>query len=89
MLAAHFQRARTALAHYDLGHCPACGNEHDAPHLHLARRWVQAVACSADCQRTVALARVACCTKAEQICCVCEIAFSCPVHGERHFGTHD
>jgi hypothetical protein len=30
-----------------------------------------------------------CCDKAVAINCVCYAAHKCPVHGERHVGTHD
>lgn len=30
-----------------------------------------------------------CCDLAKSIMCVCERAWSCPEHGERHVGTHD
>lgn len=31
----------------------------------------------------------ACCPLAEHIACVCVYASKCPVHGDRHIGTHD
>lgn len=31
----------------------------------------------------------ACCILAKITPCVCEIAFSCPLHGGNHIGTHD
>lgn len=41
--------------------------------------------------RTVAekVSPIACCEQAQFIPCVCAYAFRCPVHGDRHHGTHE
>jgi len=30
-----------------------------------------------------------CCPAAQQVPCVCTVAFNCPEHGQSHHGTHD
>ena len=32
---------------------------------------------------------LACCDQAVFLNCVCAWAFRCPIHGDRHIGTHD
>lgn len=89
MKPSHYQRARSRDAFYDYRRCIVCGREHDAAHLALAQREVHAVACSSECGHVAYLARFACCHRAEILNCVCVCATRCPVHGDRHCGSHD
>ena len=75
------------MAQYD--YCRVCGGRLDAQTAAYARRQFERKMCSLECMRADTKARFACCDKAELIPCVCMYAFSCPVHGTRHIGTHD
>lgn len=83
---------RDKLKPFDYDHCRVCGVEvSDAMKAH-ARRMVQDATClSPACTWKELVAHFGCCDKAEPLgrMCVCAYAFSCPVHGERHVGTHD
>jgi hypothetical protein len=71
--------------------CRVCGKTVDADKLGRALNSHQKPLCSTDCYRVEELKRHACCEQAKPLSrnCVCAYATECPVHGERHFGTHD
>src|SRR5262245_42906477 len=71
--------------------CRVCGNSVDDQEFAWAYWKHQAPVCSVDCVRDEQLKRFACCDKARPLSrhCVCMYATECPVHGERHHGTHD
>ena len=71
--------------------CRVCGAEVDEDALAWAYWRHQEPVCSTDCVRAEQLKRFACCDKAKPLSrnCVCMYATECPVHGERHHGTHD
>jgi len=59
------------------------------------RRWLAAafgpITCSKKSCKMEQEARwgLVCCNKARYFHCVCARSYRCPVHGERHVGTHD
>ena len=69
--------------------CRVCGGPVPASQAEHARRLCEQLACSVACIKRGLVVRFACCEAAEQIPCVCTIAFRCATHGERHIGTHD
>lgn len=45
--------------------------------------------CSSACREREQIQRYGCCDLAELAPCVCMVRTSCPLHGDRHVGTHD
>lgn len=45
--------------------------------------------CSSNCSNKDYLNRYACCEQAQINNCVCIVSTICPIHGERHFGSHE
>lgn len=73
----------------DYSKCKIC-NKPLPPLLvkHAKSRFEQMI-CSGECQRKDIIKQFGCCEKAELTPCVCMYSFKCPVHGEKHIGTHD
>ena len=69
--------------------CRVCGVKVSDELLARAYWKHEAPVCSVECLSKETLARYACCELAEPMGCVCAYSTTCPVHGERHFGTHD
>lgn len=77
---------------FDYDHCRVCGKDVPAwAHDIAARRTEDAHCGSPECRTKELVARFGCCDKAKPLSrfCVCAYAFECPVHGEKHIGTHD
>jgi hypothetical protein len=80
----------TNLPGFDYDHCRMCGVAVSPAMADLARRNVEDAHCGVPaCYRTELITRFGCCAKAEILGCVCHYAFRCPVHGDKHIGTHD
>lgn len=45
--------------------------------------------CSSECISKENIKKYACCEQAEINNCVCVFSIKCPVHGEKHFGSHE
>ncbi len=75
---------------FDFDHCRVCGAEVSEAMRDWARRKIEDAHCgSPACTRKELVARFGCCELAEPSPCVCAYSFRCPIHGERHIGTHD
>jgi len=69
--------------------CRVCGKELDDTTLAFAYWHLERGVCSTDCLQRETLKRYACCDQATPLPCVCAYATTCPIHGDRHVGTHD
>jgi len=70
-------------------HCRVCGQRVSASHERKARRNISNAICGPECYAKERLKRVACCEKAVEVHCVCDISIECPDHGRKCHGTHD
>lgn len=69
--------------------CRHCGGIMPEERAVWALNRYQKDVCSRDCFYAEEKKKYACCDQAERVHCVCMVAYSCKVHGERHVGTHD
>lgn len=69
--------------------CRICGKPVNDTTLAYAYWKLESPVCSTECLQAETLKRYACCEQAVPTPCVCAYSFKCPVHGERHVGTHD
>lgn len=69
--------------------CRVCNKPVGTLTAHRASQKHKQLTCSLECRQKETHKRYACCDKATQVECVCLYATTCPVHGERHNGTHD
>jgi hypothetical protein len=70
-------------------YCRVCGEQLDDERFARAFWRHESQVCSTACYSKEQLARYACCEQAVTVNCVCMYAISCPVHGGKHYGTHD
>lgn len=73
----------------DLIHCRQCGKLLEDEVLAFAFWKLEASVCDSTCYSLQVHKRFACCEQAVRTNCVCTYSTTCPVHGERHIGTHD
>jgi hypothetical protein len=75
----------------DTQRCRVCQKPLDDTRLAFAYWKHEKALCSTECFAAERLNRHACCEQAKPLSrnCVCDYATECPIHGERHFGTHD
>lgn len=69
--------------------CKVCGDPLNERLAAWAVRRVEKTTCSDICREKDIIATFGCCSQAKQTPCVCLYSFTCPIHGERHVGTHD
>jgi hypothetical protein len=74
---------------YDLDHCKICKKPLPPLVAAMAHDQIEEKACSPECRMKEHIQRFACCEQAVVLPCVCHASFRCPVHGDRHIGTHD
>lgn len=70
-------------------HCCICGAELSDLQKSWTHREYRHATCSPACARIQFAREIYCCELATPKACVCAYAWTCPVHGERHVGTHE
>ena len=71
--------------------CKICGKPLSEPLAALALRRFERMTCGdMACLKAddVLMGRL-CCNQAEYTACVCVRSYTCPVHGDKHVGSHD